>query len=90
MFLTAGLITLLLVAFDLDRPTRRLIQTPTEPPTDLRASMGRPPAATEASRFADRPDPRVSHPTHTVADGRVEGGSEPTVVGCVVDDQPPE
>jgi len=44
--LAAGLITLLLlVTFDLDRPTRGLIQVPAAPLTALRASMDLPPAA---------------------------------------------
>ncbi len=44
--LAAGLITLLLlVTFDLDRPTRGLIQVPDKPLIDLRASMELPPAA---------------------------------------------
>lgn len=37
---------LLLVTFDLDRPTRGLIHIPDVPLTDLRASMEMPPAAT--------------------------------------------
>ena len=36
---------LLLVTFDLDRPTRGLIEVPDTPLTDLRASMALPPAA---------------------------------------------
>jgi hypothetical protein len=36
---------LLLVTFDLDRPTRGLIVVPNTPLTDLRASMDLPPAA---------------------------------------------
>ena len=44
--LAAGLITvLLLVTFDLDRPTRGLIQVPATPLESLRASMVPPPAA---------------------------------------------
>ena len=46
VLLAAGLITmLLLVTFDLDRPTRGLIQVPDTPLVDLRASMELPPAA---------------------------------------------
>jgi hypothetical protein len=37
---------LLLVTFDLDRPTRGLIRVTATPLTDLRASMDLPPAAT--------------------------------------------
>jgi hypothetical protein len=45
--LAAGLVTLLLlVTFDLDRPTRGLIRIPDAPLTSLRASMTLPPAAT--------------------------------------------
>jgi hypothetical protein len=45
--LAAALVTvLLLVTFDLDRPTRGLIRIPSTPLTDLRASMLQPPAAT--------------------------------------------
>jgi hypothetical protein len=44
--LAAGLVTmLLLVTFDLDRPTRGLIQVPATPLEALRASMALPPAA---------------------------------------------
>ena len=44
--LAAGLVTmLLLVTFDLDRPTRGLITVSATPLTDLRASMALPPAA---------------------------------------------
>jgi hypothetical protein len=44
--LAAGLVTLLLlVTFDLDRPTRGLIRVPDAPLTSLRASMALPPAA---------------------------------------------
>jgi hypothetical protein len=47
VLLAAGLITLLLlVTFDLDRPTRGLIQVPDTPLVNLRASMELPPAAT--------------------------------------------
>ena len=47
VLLAAGLITLLLVVtFDLDRPTRGLIRVPATPLVDLRASMELPPAAT--------------------------------------------
>jgi hypothetical protein len=46
VLMVAGLITLLLlVTFDLDRPTRGLIRIPSEPLTSLRASMLLPPAA---------------------------------------------
>jgi hypothetical protein len=46
VLLAAGLITLLLlVTFDLDRPTRGLIQVPDTPLLNLRASMELPPAA---------------------------------------------
>jgi len=45
--LAAALVSgLLLVTFDLDRPTRGLIEVPDTPLTDLRASMSLPPAAT--------------------------------------------
>jgi hypothetical protein len=51
VLLAAGLITLLLlVTFDLDRPTRGLITIPDTPLTSLRASMALPPAATGPSR----------------------------------------
>ena len=44
--LAAALVTLLLlVTFDLDRPTRGFIQIPSKPLTDLRAEMALPPAA---------------------------------------------
>jgi hypothetical protein len=44
--LAAALVALLLlVTFDLDRPTRGLIRVPSAPLTDLRASMALPPAA---------------------------------------------
>jgi hypothetical protein len=47
VLLAAGLVTmLLLVTFDLDRPTRGLIRIPDGPLTDLRAEMALPPAAT--------------------------------------------
>jgi hypothetical protein len=46
VLLAAGLVTLLLlVTFDLDRPTRGLIRVPATPLTDLRASMELPTAA---------------------------------------------
>jgi len=46
VLLAATLVTLLLlVTFDLDRPTRGLITVPSTPLTDLRASMNLPPAA---------------------------------------------
>jgi hypothetical protein len=50
--LGAALITmLLLVTFDLDRPTRGLIRVPADPLTSLRGEMQLPPAATgQASR----------------------------------------
>ena len=41
---------LLLVTFDLDRPTRGVITIPATPLTNLRASMELPPAATAPSR----------------------------------------
>ena len=51
VLLAAGLVTLLLlVTFDLDRPTRGLITIPDTPLTSLRASMALPPAATGPSR----------------------------------------
>jgi hypothetical protein len=50
VLLAAGLVTLLLlVTFDLDRPTRGLIQVPDAPLAALRASMELPPAATGPS-----------------------------------------
>jgi hypothetical protein len=46
VILAAGLVSMmLLVTFDLDRPTRGLIRVPATPLTDLRASMALPPAA---------------------------------------------
>ncbi len=46
VLIAAGLITLLLlVTFDLDRPTRGLIRIPSGPLTSLRAGMALPPAA---------------------------------------------
>ena len=46
VLLAAGFVTvLLLVTFDLDRPTRGLITVPNTPLTSLRASMSLPPAA---------------------------------------------
>jgi hypothetical protein len=46
MMAAAGLVTLLLlVTFDLDRPTRGLIKVPSTPLVTLRASMALPPAA---------------------------------------------
>ncbi|HEX4527595.1 MAG TPA: hypothetical protein VH108_12745 [Gaiellaceae bacterium] len=49
--IAAGLITLLLlVTFDLDRPTRGLIRIPSTPLTSLRAEMVLPPAASGATR----------------------------------------
>ena len=50
VLLAAALVTLLLlVTFDLDRPTRGLIRIPSAPLTSLRASMLLPPAAGGAS-----------------------------------------
>jgi hypothetical protein len=44
--LAAALVTLLLlVTFDLDRPTRGFIQVPSKALTDLRAEMALPPAS---------------------------------------------
>jgi hypothetical protein len=49
MLVAAGLMTLLLlVTFDLDRPTRGLIKVPSTPLVDVRASMALPPAASGA------------------------------------------
>ena len=46
LLLAAGLVTMLLfVTFDLDRPTRGLIEVPDTPLVALRASMDEPPAA---------------------------------------------
>ena len=46
MLLAAALVTmLLLVTFDLDRPTRGLVTVPDTPLVSLRASMALPPAA---------------------------------------------
>jgi hypothetical protein len=46
VLIAAGLVSMmLLVTFDLDRPTRGLIRVPATPLTDLRASMALPPAA---------------------------------------------
>jgi hypothetical protein len=51
VLLAAGLIgCLLLVTFDLDRPTRGLIDVPSTPLTSLRASMDLPPAAAPPAR----------------------------------------
>jgi len=51
VLLAATLIcSLLLVTFDLDRPTRGLISVPSTPLTSLRASMDRPPAAAAPAR----------------------------------------
>jgi hypothetical protein len=51
VLLAAALIgSLLLVTFDLDRPTRGLIRVPATPLTSLRASMELPPAAAAPSR----------------------------------------
>ena len=50
VLLAAGLVTLLLlVTFDLDRPTRGLIRVPDTPLVSVRASMSLPPAATAPS-----------------------------------------
>ncbi len=55
VMLAAGLITvLLLVTFDLDRPTRGLIQVPDTPLVNLRASMELPPAASAPEPVASR------------------------------------
>ena len=48
VFAAALVALLLLVSFDLDRPTRGLIQVPPTPLTDLRDSMNEPPAAVGA------------------------------------------
>jgi len=49
VLIAAGLVTMLLyVSFDLDRPTRGLIQVPNAPLVSLRASMNVPPAADAA------------------------------------------
>jgi hypothetical protein len=46
MLVAAGLVTLLLlVTFDLDRPTRGLIKVPSTTLEEVRASMALPPAA---------------------------------------------
>jgi hypothetical protein len=51
VLLAAGLVTLLLlIIFDLDRPTRGLIRVPTTPLVSARASMSLPPAATGPSQ----------------------------------------
>jgi HAMP domain-containing protein len=51
VLLAAALIgLLLLVTFDLDRPTRRLIRIPATPLTSLRPSMELPPAAAAPSQ----------------------------------------
>jgi hypothetical protein len=51
VLLSAALVCLLLlVTFDLDRPTRGLIRVPATPLTSLRASMELPPAATAPSK----------------------------------------
>jgi hypothetical protein len=51
VLLSAALVCLLLlVTFDLDRPTRGLIKVPATPLTSLRASMELPPAAASPSR----------------------------------------
>ncbi len=49
--LAAALVSMmLLITFDLDRPTRGLIRVPTTPLVDLRASMALPPAAAPPTR----------------------------------------
>jgi Flp pilus assembly protein TadB len=54
ILIAAGLVTLLLlVTFDLDRPTRSLIRVPATPLPDLRAWMV-PPAAAAAPRDSSR------------------------------------
>src|SRR5262249_61000275 len=51
MLAAAGLVTLLLlVTFDLDRPTRGLIKIPDTPLASVRASMAPPPAAKGPNR----------------------------------------
>jgi hypothetical protein len=50
LFAAALVAMLLLVTFDLDRPTRGLIRVPDTPLTDLRASMALPPAAAPGSK----------------------------------------
>jgi Zn-dependent membrane protease YugP len=51
VLLAAALIcSLLLVTFDLDRPTRGLISIPSTPLTELRAEMQQPPAAAAPAR----------------------------------------
>jgi len=50
LFAAALICLLLLVTFDLDRPTRGLIRVPSTPLTSLRASMDLPPAAAAPSR----------------------------------------
>ena len=50
LFAAALICLLLLVTFDLDRPTRGLIRVPATPLTSLRASMELPPAAAAPSR----------------------------------------
>ena len=50
LFAAALICLLLLVTFDLDRPTRGLIRVPATPLTSLRASMDLPPAAATPSR----------------------------------------
>ena len=51
VLLAAGLVCLLLlVTFDLDRPTRGLIKVPATPLTSLRTSMELPPAAAAPSK----------------------------------------
>ena len=50
VLLAAGLVTLLLlITFDLDRPTRGLIRIPDAPLVSVRASMALPPAASGPS-----------------------------------------
>jgi hypothetical protein len=50
LFAAALICLLLLVTFDLDRPTRGLIRVPATPLTNLRASMELPPAAAASPR----------------------------------------
>jgi hypothetical protein len=53
VFAAALVSMLLLVTFDLDRPTRGLISVPDTPLTNLRASMELPPAASAPSRATE-------------------------------------
>ena len=52
---------LLLVTFDLDRPTRGLIRVPSTPLTQLRASMILPPAASGTRQPVNAGTPFVNH-----------------------------